>query len=390
MTYNPNILKEVLKQRSLTSTALSSRLGIDKSALDSELSREPQPKQSLLNEIARELALPSFIFYMAEAPKLNSNITDFRLAVPAPAPKSRQTTEAIELARSIQNLSRQAHSPLIASALPQIKITKSRAAIDSFATEARRYFGIGLSDQKNAKNAKEFYVICRKKIEDKGIFVVHRSYPSEDGSGFCIYDPQFPIVVINTQQQTRGRRLFTLIHEIAHVLLKATGISDPFVAKNDVETFCNRFATAFLTPSSFVMELLGNLVLPSQPDLDDIKRAAARLKISQQATALRLEELGLCKEGTYTSWLRQIHNFGNPDFSEKSGGNGVPPPQEKVKLAQYGFRFASVFSDLMDREAVSAINLYRATGLKPKYQKVYFDFTNSLSGNDLTEELDDV
>ena len=105
---------------------------------------------------------------------------------------------------------------------------------------------------------------------------------------------------------------------------------------------------------------------------------------------LRLEQLNFYREGTAERWLRLIHNLGNPDFSEKGGGNGEPPPQEKVKLAKYGFHFARAFGELLESGRLSDVDLYRISGLKPKYRRLYFDFANSLTGDELTGvELDD-
>ena len=125
------------------------------------------------------------------------------------------------------------------------------------------------------------------------------------------------------------------------------------------------------------------------PDLEDVRWAARKLKVSQEATVLRLEQLGLYSKGTHEKWLVLVHND-NPDFSEKGGGGKEPPPQEKVKLARYGFHFAKALSSALDEGDISEINLYRASGLKPKYQRPYFEYVNSISENELHNlELDD-
>ena len=175
-----------------------------------------------------------------------------------------------------------------------------------------------------------------------------------------------------------------------HVLLRKTGISDPFDRKNAIETRCNMFAAAFLAPESYVSELLRDLALSKRPTLDEVKRVANRLKLSQQASVLRLEQLGIYREGAHDEWLKLVHNIGNPDFSERGGGGNQPPPQEKVKLAKYGFHFAKTFSELVGDGRLSEIQLYRATGLKPKYSRPYFNFANSLTERELSDaELDD-
>lgn len=387
MAYNPNILREALRARSLTQSQLSTRLGIQLAEFEKELRREPEPRQGLLNDIAQELSLPSFAFYMERTPPIHEVIPDFRSQNPAPKAKSRETIESILFAEGIQR-SAAADGEGVGD-LPHFTATEN-AKVDAFALSARQFFGITLEDQARAKDAKAFYIICRKRIEDKGIFVLHDSFPEQDGSGFCLAHPTHPVIVVNTRQQTKGRRLFTLIHELAHVLMRKSGISDPFVRENAIERLCNRFAGSFLVPASYLAQLIPSNV-DRNPDLEMVRWASRRLKISQEATVFRLEQLGAYQSGTYDKWKRLVHNA-NPDWSEKSGGplGSEPPPQEKVKLAKYGFRFARAFDRLLSQGLITEVNLYRVTGLKPKYQRAYFDYAKSIIENELqTLELDD-
>ena len=379
MLYNPNILNEILRARSLTQRELSSRLGLRLDELQDELDREPEPKQSLLNRISDELRIPSFAFYMERSPALEEAIPDFRSETPVPRPWQKATLRAIQVAEGIQKIA--IENDLVGtSSLPELSMSSSND-IEKSALAARSYFEITPEDQVQAKDAMAFYSICRKKIEDKGIYVLQDSFPEDDGSGFCLAHPKHPVIVINTRKQTRGRRLFTLIHELAHVLLHKSGVSDPFVNENSTERFCNKFAGNFLVPRSYLSALLKGVTPTSTPDLDDVRWASRRLKISQEASVLRLEELGIYGGGSYDQWKRVIHNLGNPDFSE-GGGGGEPPPQEKVKLAKYGFRFAETFDELLRDGRISGLNLYRVSGLKPKYVRAYFDYAKSLTSNE--------
>jgi Zn-dependent peptidase ImmA (M78 family)/transcriptional regulator with XRE-family HTH domain len=386
VAYNPNILRDVLRARSLTREQLSQRLGINVTQLEAELRREPEPRQGILNKIAKELALPPFIFFMEHSPQLHDVLPDFRAPNPAPRAKSRETMGSIQFAEGIQKTVLEGHVRG-APQLPAFTAT-SNADVDAFALKARQFFNITLEDQSSAKHAREFYIICRKKIEEKGIFVLHDSFPHNDGSGFCLAHPLYPVIVVNTMQQTRGRRLFTLIHELAHVLMGKSGISDPFVRENATERLCNRFAGAFLVPRSYVASLLGTATPVNDPDYDDVREASRRLKISQEATVLRLEQIGLYRSGSYDKWKRLVHNA-NPDYSEKKGGPPEPPAQEKVKLAKYGFQFARAFDSLLSQGRLNEVNLYRSTGLKPKYQRPYFAYAKSISDAELRELEDE-
>jgi Zn-dependent peptidase ImmA (M78 family) len=385
VAYNPNILRDVLRARSLTPGQLSRRLSLEPHELQRELGREPEPGQGILNKIANELAVPPFVFFMQQPPQLHDVIADFRSSVPAPTAKSKETTHSIQFAEGVQKALDPDTEGI--TDLPRFTVTEN-SKVDEFALLARQYFRITLEDQSEAKDARAFYIICRKKIEDRGIFVLHDSFPEQDGSGFCLSHDRHPVIVVNTKKQTRGRRLFTLIHELAHVLMRKSGISDPFVRENATERLCNRFASSFLVPESYVSSLL-KLPVTSEPDYDDVQWASRRLKISQEATVFRLEQLSLYKPGSYDRWKVLVHNR-NPDFSEKGGGGKEPPPQEKVKLAKYGFRFARAFEKLLRQGLISEVNLYRATGLKPKYQLAYFDYAKSITASQLrTLQLED-
>jgi len=386
VAYNPNILSNVLRARSLTSDQLSRRLKLEPADLQRELGREPEPGQGILNRIAKELAIPAFAFFMERPPSLHDVIPDFRSPNADPTAKTKETIQSIQFAEGIQRALEQDGEGV--TALPEFGAT-ANDEIYRFALIARRYFDITLDDQVEAKDARAFYLICRKKIEDRGIIVLHDSLPEQDGSGFCLSHDHHPIIVVNTKRQTKGRRLFTLVHELAHILMRKTGISDPFIRRNATERICNRFAGSFLVPQSYVSALL-RASITDQPD-DDVKWASRRLKISQEATAFRLEQLGLYRPGSYDAWKALVHNR-NPDYFEKTGGppGGEPPPQEKVKLAKYGFYFARAFDRLQRQGLITEVNLYRVTGLKPKYQRAYFDYAKSITPNELhTLELDD-
>lgn len=370
---------------------LSRRLQMDVADLRSEVEDKPEPGLGVISKIAHELSIPRFAFFMSAFPGLEGNLPDFRSDQPDKSLKSRQAVEVIQFARSVQNTAYTLASESAPQDIPQFTATSAQD-IEGFALSVREYFEISMQDQRDAKDAKAFYTLCRKKIEDKGIYVLHASFPAEDGSGFCLAHPKHPVIVVNTKNQTRARRLFTLVHELAHVLMGKSGISDPFIRKNAVENRCNRFAGAFLAPRTFIGPLLKNVVPSRRPDTDDVAWVSRRLKISQEASVLRLEQVGIFEEGSHSSWLTIVKGRGgNPDYSEKGGGgNGQPPPQEKTKLAKYGFRFARVFSTLLAKEKIDPINLYRATGLKPAYQKAYFDYTKSLTPDAFRElDLDD-
>ncbi|GGH29500.1 DNA-binding protein [Dyadobacter endophyticus] len=107
-----------------------------------------------------------------------------------------------------------------------------------------------------------------EKAEAKGIFVSRTSFvnshltlDSDELQGFAIADPFAPFVFINSEDWA-APQLFTLVHELAHIWIAASGISadiDPGFRKIDrlhpVELFCNEVAANALIPKHMLLQL---------------------------------------------------------------------------------------------------------------------------------------
>lgn len=100
--------------------------------------------------------------------------------------------------------------------------------------------------------------------ETKGIFVSRTSFinshltlDSEELQGFAISDPYAPFVFVNSDDWN-APQLFTLVHELAHIWIAETGISNDVELEirnnqkyHPVELFCNEIAANALVPAEF-------------------------------------------------------------------------------------------------------------------------------------------
>lgn len=109
-----------------------------------------------------------------------------------------------------------------------------------------------------------------------------RDWPP-DLSGICIRGAELSSIGIN-QNDSRGRRHFTLWHEFYHYLVHADQWS--FCCgpgeRQRRERECNVFAAHVLMPEEWVVDSEGPLWV-----------AARRLAVSVQALSVRLDELGI-------------------------------------------------------------------------------------------------
>jgi len=108
--------------------------------------------------------------------------------------------------------------------------------------------------------------------------------------GFALADSLAPLVFLNGAD-SKAAQMFTLAHELAHVWLGATGVSDTQAGQlpeQQTERWCNQVAAELLMP----MDLLRAAHQPNAPIADEIQRLAREFKVSTLVALRRLFDAG--------------------------------------------------------------------------------------------------
>jgi len=117
-----------------------------------------------------------------------------------------------------------------------------------------------------------------------------RHLDPEEFRGFALADERAPLVFVNGAD-TKAAQMFTLAHELAHVWLGASALSDSTAisqAENTTETWCNRVAAELLVPLDVVRAELR----PGEELDQQATRLARRFKVSTLVILRRLLDLG--------------------------------------------------------------------------------------------------
>lgn len=151
-------------------------------------------------------------------------------------------------------------------------------------------------------------------LEDKGVKVIALDLPENvSGSKAYVQRPErkdVAVIVVN-QGHNGERQRFTLAHELAHLVLRFSGLSE-----KDEEKAADRFAGAFLMPQQTVLRLLGqHRTSISLGELVELKKL---FRVSIASLVVRCSQLGVLTKAAYGRVWGQIRSLGwnGPSSSE--------------------------------------------------------------------------
>ena len=200
----------------------------------------------------------------------------------------------------------------------------SSDTISDVTKAVREYLGVGLNKQYALTTNDKALKYWRDVLEKHGVFVFKDAFKDEECSGFCLYDKVFPVIYINNSQ-AKIRQIFTLFHELAHLLFKTGGIDlrhDDFVQRmrgpnKRVEVFCNEFAGEFLVPTEDIKPRIRNHTI----DDNLLTRLAQNYSVSREVILRKCLNLNHITNAFYEAKVKEWENERVGRFVPGSGGN---------------------------------------------------------------------
>lgn len=283
------------------------------------------PSYAQLEEMADKFKTPIAVFFFPTPPVLPSIQQSFR-TLPA--------NEFAAIPRNIRLLLRRAQAmqinlvelndgvnPSKSLITRDLKISPN-TSIDSIAAEIRNYLGVSIEEQASWKSADEALDQWREIVAARaGVYVFKDAFHATNYFGFCIYDAEFPVVYINNSA-TKSRQIFTLFHELGHLLFHTSGIdildNSYLNYQNDenrqIEIICNGLAAKILVPDHVLDKMLVDV------------------KISRGAAEQIAKFFNVSRELIYRKFLdRKMIGFG-----EYSAAADAWAAQVKTKISSSG------------------------------------------------------
>jgi Zn-dependent peptidase ImmA (M78 family) len=192
-----------------------------------------------------------------------------------------------------------------AEALRFVASMTTHDGVGAVAGSIRQTLGFDLATFRAQGTADSAFSLLRTQAETAGIFVLlasnlgshHSSVGVEAFRGLALADRFAPIVVVN-DQDARSAWSFTLLHELTHLWLGATGVSGQF-ADGQLERFCNDVASQLLLPPAELDSIGITPRTPPEVVPELIGRFAKDRLVSRSMVAYRLFRAGRLTEARW-------------------------------------------------------------------------------------------
>ncbi len=359
-----NINKEILRQ---TTETLDQAIFAKFPKLAQWLDGTIMPTFKQIVTYAKAVDIPFGYFFLEElpAPDQGTQIPHYRTTTDQRVEPSKNLTAVIKLLKERQMWARDLLLDMGAEPLPfanQFSTASAKdqviAAIYNLLQISNRNWAHGITTWQAA------FKFLVEQTEKAGIFVVvngivgnntRRPLQVEEFRGFVLYDNIAPFVFVNGKDAVAGK-IFTLVHEIVHVLIGESGSFDFSFGENTtnaIENFCNQVAADFLVPT----DLLAASYHAS--NTENIYNALARqFKVSQLVIARRLLDTGIIERRQFFSFYNDYQQQ-VPAVAQASSGNFYNMAPYRVSSS-----FLRLIDNSLKQNKIQPTDAFHLTGLK--------------------------
>ena len=306
---------------------------------------QTQPTLKQAEAFARALHVPVGYLFLSEPPEEAIPIPDFRTfaghAVTRPSPNLLDTIYACQERQSwYRDFSRVTGEPDLGF-VGSASVNKSPGTV---AARMRETLGFDLAVRRECSTWADALRLFIRQADAAGVLVMvsgivmsntSRRLDPTEFRGFALCDPLAPLIFVNGKD-TKAAQMFTLAHELAHIWLGASALSNLGAASNNgfcrEEMWCNAVAAELLVP----LDALQSELRRNEPLPDALSRLARTFKVSTLVILRRLLDAGwLTRERFDTAWAQENERLRKLVQAGNGGGDFY-----RTTVARVGRRFA--------------------------------------------------
>jgi Zn-dependent peptidase ImmA (M78 family)/transcriptional regulator with XRE-family HTH domain len=369
---SPEVLKWARQRAAMPVDAVAGKLktGVEKVLAWEEGAARPTFKQA--EKIAAFLHIPFGFLFLPEPPEEKLPIPDLRTR--DGMPRQGLGADFLDLLRDVM-FKRGWYQDYLenhgAGLLPFVGKFAADAPVDTVAADIREALRINPGElSKSAGTWEQHLNDLFDRCEDIGIWVMRTGYVGSntrrtldvsDFRGFAIADRLALLIFINGRD-AKAAQAFTLAHELAHIWLGQSGVSDPYLNRVSdheagIERKCNAIAAEVLVPRSRFMDAWDdgrNLAWNAQT-------LSHRFKVSRVVIARRALDCGKITWDEHQAFFEQERLGWQKQDDSGSGIFYATVPVKNGRRFTRAMLNSAMSGDLMLRDAGSLLHMKPAT-----------------------------
>lgn len=327
------------------------------------------PTYNQLEQMSEKFKCPVAMFFFPEPPTVPGVETSFRTLTPDVFREVPRTVKGFMRKAQVMQLNltelNDGRNPAKRLITRDLRFDIG-TPVDVLAGEVRKYLGVPIAEQEKWSSAEEALEQWRDVFASVGVFVFKDAFHAEGYFGFCLYDDEFPVIYVNNTS-AKTRQMFTLFHELGHLLFHTSGIDwaddehyIPRLAEPDyrLEVLCNRLAGLVLVPD----EEFDKAVAGRPRNRETATIVADRFSVSREMVYRKMLDRGWISADEYTAaavaWAAQVKT--------KSGGDYY-----YNQISYLGRRYVDLAFQRYYQRRIGKEELSEYLNIKPKFLSAF-------------------
>ena len=362
---NPDMLVWAREAVGYSVEQAAEAIGVSVKSLTAAETGEKSLTLKQLRKAAEKYNCPFGYFYFSEPPHKNKDkpVPDFRIEPSVAGVENFRLQLEIKRVRD----RRLVYIDLLAEQEEKTKpfeLLASKSTKKNIGSSIRTRLGVSQSDLARTGFDK-VYAYWKNKIESDGVLVYESQYIPEDTGviGLAISYEKYPIILIKRGAMSNARKLFTLLHEYAHLLkgksaindIKSQTTSNRGERHSKLEADCNRLAAEILVPSElFLSEDYDDMTPPAM-----MEKVAEKFKVTFTTAAVCLRQRELITHYQYQSLINERQEI-HRKKKDKNINKEARIPRENIQRLDMGRPF---FNAVLSAYDAGRIDVYDASNI---------------------------
>ena len=369
VSINPSLLSWAREESGYAMENIARRINVKREKVAAWERGDLTPTFRQLDILAKYLHRPLSVFFLPQPPEIPPLSAEYRrLPGIIPGHESPELRLALRqmLTRreNMLNLLGELDHPIQKFTMQ----TRLSEKPEDVGIRLREVLGISAKTQLGWNDSYQAWNGWRASVESLGVLVFQFSKVDlVEARGLTLLRSPLPVAAVNAKEIPESR-IYTLIHEVVHLMLAFGREEKPALQEtrteaewHKVERFAESTTSHVLFPKTVLREVVLNVRLGAKHfGIDDVRTIARKFKLTPLATATRLYESGYMNREQYERWVK-VWNKYVATLPKRADGFATPV---QMTIGRAGRPFVQVVLEAFHANRITTVDASRYLNLK--------------------------